>query len=138
MEQSPLMVLLVEDNLGDVFLVREALEQLGLNVEFRIAPDGETALDILRLPGARRPDVIVLDLNLPLKHGREVLAELDADPVLRHIPVAILTTSTSEEDAALQLTRDNCLFFAKTPDLRELMSILTQIHDFALNARKAS
>jgi chemotaxis family two-component system response regulator Rcp1 len=138
MERSPVTVLLVEDNLGDVFLVREALEQLGLDVQFRTVPDGETAMDILRLPGTRRPDVIILDLNLPLKHGREVLAELDADPALRHIPVAILTTSTSEDDAALRLTRDNCLFFAKTPDLRELMNILTQIHDFARSTRKAS
>jgi len=135
MEQAPLMVLLVEDNLGDIFLVREALEQLGLDIQFRTAPDGETALDILRLPGAKRPDVIILDLNLPLKHGREVLTELEADPALRHIPVAILTTSTAEEDAALQLEHKHCLFFAKTPDLRELMNILTQIHDFALSAK---
>ncbi len=135
MEQFPLTVLLVEDNLGDVFLVREAIEQLGLDLQFRTVPDGETALDVLRLPGAKRPDVIILDLNLPLKHGREVLEELEADPALRHIPVAILTTSTAEEDTALQQTHDRCLFFAKTPDLRELMNILTQIHNFALSAR---
>ena len=138
MERSPVVVLLVEDNLGDVFLVREALEQLGLDIQFRIAPDGETAMDILRLPGAKLPDVIVLDLNLPLKHGREVLADLDADPALRHIPVVILTTSTSEEDAALQFTHERRLFFTKTADLRTLMDILTQIHEFALSQRQAS
>lgn len=129
-------MLLVEDNPGDVFLIREALEQSGLHVRMHVADDGQQAMDFLRRPDMAGLDAVILDLNLPIKSGREVLAEMTADPALRRIPVAILTSSTAEEDAALQQHKEKCLFFTKTPDLTELVHIVTEIHAFVAPAAK--
>ena len=95
-------VLLVEDDPGDVVLVREAFEYNKLHNALHVAADGVEALDFLHRrndhAGAPRPDLILLDLNLPRKDGREVLAEIKADDELRTIPVVVLTTSQAEED----------------------------------------
>jgi two-component system, chemotaxis family, response regulator Rcp1 len=128
-------MLLVEDNPADVYFVRHALEELSADVNLEVVTDGQQAMDFLRSSAGAGVDVMVLDLNLPVKSGREVLAEMGADPRLRHVPVAILTTSTSEDDAALQQCKEKCLFFVKTADLGELGSILSEIHAFALMAR---
>lgn len=93
------VILLVEDNPGDVRLVREALGESGQSVRMEVARDGEEALEILRRGGsARLPDLTILDLNLPKKDGREVLAEMRADPRMRSVPVVILSTSQADED----------------------------------------
>ena len=97
-------ILLVEDNAGDVRLTREALREAEVAVELTAVPDGEQALAFLRNEGehagARRPDLILLDLNLPKKNGLEVLEEIKGDPDLRHTPVIMLTTSSSGRDIA--------------------------------------
>ena len=98
----PIEILLVEDNPGDVRLTKEALKDAKVINNLHVAGDGIEALDFLKrqgkYPGAIRPDLILLDLNLPRKDGREVLGEIKADPGLRQIPVVILTTSKAEED----------------------------------------
>ena len=98
----PVEILLVEDNPGDVRLTAEALQDGKVWNRLSVAPDGVEALAFLRREGthvaAPRPDVILLDLNLPKKDGRQVLAEIKGDAMLRSIPVVILTTSKAEED----------------------------------------
>jgi two-component system, chemotaxis family, response regulator Rcp1 len=95
-------ILLVEDNPGDVILTREALREGKIANNLHVVEDGEQAMAFLRREGpyaeVPRPDVVLLDLNLPRKDGREVLAEVKSDPKLKHIPVVILTTSRNEED----------------------------------------
>ena len=102
MRVEPINILLVEDNPGDVRLTVEALREGKVHNHLSVARDGVEALAFLRQQGefadAPRPDVILLDLNLPKKDGREVLAEIKADERLRRIPVVVLTTSKAEED----------------------------------------
>lgn len=98
----PAEVLLVEDNEADVRLVREALRDGSREIRLHLARDGEEALVLLRMVSANapamRPDLIVLDLNLPRKDGRELLTEIKSDPILRRIPVVVLTTSSIDRD----------------------------------------
>jgi two-component system, chemotaxis family, response regulator Rcp1 len=101
--QSDLIdILLVEDNPGDVRLTREVLKDGKLRNNLFVCGDGEDALDFLRQRGkhtnAARPDLVLLDLNLPGKSGREVLAEVKEDPALKSIPIVVLTTSAAEQD----------------------------------------
>ena len=95
-------ILLVEDNPADVLLTRSAFEDFKITNTLRVVEDGVQALEYLRGEGefadAPRPDLILLDLNLPRKNGREVLAEIKADPAFRNIPVVVLTTSKAEQD----------------------------------------
>lgn len=97
-------VLLVEDNDGDVYLLRQAIARLRLGANLHVVGDGEAAMRFLRREGshsaAPRPDLVLLDLNLPMKDGREVLAEMRLDPRFRRIPVVVLTGSQAEEDIA--------------------------------------
>ena len=99
---QPIEILLVEDNPGDVDLTREALEEAKVGNRLHVAEDGEAAVDFLYQRGefaaAPRPDMILLDLNLPKKDGRQVLKEIKADPKLAEIPVVVLTTSEADED----------------------------------------
>jgi two-component system response regulator len=99
---EPIEILLVEDSPADVDLTREALEDAKVRNNLHVASDGVEALAFLRREGryadAPHPDLILLDLNLPKKDGREVLAEIKADPLLRRIPVVVLTTSEAEQD----------------------------------------
>ena len=98
----PIEILLVEDSPGDVLLTREALRDAKIRLNLQVAADGEEAMALLRREGkyatAPRPDLVLLDLNLPKKDGREVLQEIKADANLAIIPVVILTTSASEVD----------------------------------------
>jgi len=100
----PVRVLLVEDSPTDLLMTREALERSKLLIEIHTVEDGVKTLEFLRRTGkystAPRPDLVLLDLNLPKKDGREVLAEIKADPALKSIPVVVLTTSKAEEDIA--------------------------------------
>ena len=99
---KPAEILLVEDSLADILIIREAFEQSHLLNTLRVVEDGVQAMDYLHKKGSfseiNTPDLILLDLNLPKKNGREVLAEIKADPMLSKIPVVILTTSSAEED----------------------------------------
>ncbi len=95
-------ILLVEDNPADVLMTQAAFEDFKISNSLHVVEDGEEALEYLRssgvFAGSPRPDLIMLDLNLPRKNGREVLAEIKSDPALRNIPVVVLTTSKSEQD----------------------------------------
>src|ERR1700722_8582993 len=101
-DAAPIEVLLVEDSPGDVRLTREAFKDAKVHINLHVASDGARAMAFLKREGeyamALRPDLILLDLNLPKKDGREVLAEIKEDPTLKTIPVVILTTSSSEAD----------------------------------------
>jgi CheY-like chemotaxis protein len=132
----PVEILLVEDNPGDVRLTREALREGKIRNHLSVVPDGVEALAFLRRAGryaeAPHPDVILLDLNLPRKSGREVLAEIKADGQLRRIPVVILTTSADEQDVlrAYEL-HANC-YITKPVDFEQFSTVIQAIENFWL------
>lgn len=131
-----LRLLHVEDNDGDVRLVREALRETGIAVEVYVVPDGSQAMDFLRreaeFTGAQRPDLILLDLNLPRKGGREVLAEIKQDPALKSIPIVILTTSTAPLDIAEAYQLHANCYVTKPVGLQELFETISAISKFWL------
>ena len=133
----PIEILLVEDNPGDARLAREALREARVANRLTWVPDGAEALSYLRREGghgqAPRPDLILLDLNIPRKDGREVLAAIRADERLCRIPVVVLTTSQAEEDvqSAYQLSA-NC-YIAKPVDLDRFMQVVRVIEEFWLS-----
>ena len=127
-------ILLVEDNLGDVRLTREALREADVAVELTAVPDGEQALAFLRAEGehagATRPDLILLDLNLPKKNGLEVLEEIKRDPELRSTPVIMLTTSSSARDIAACYDRGVNCYVVKPLDLDDFTRLVQAINSF--------
>jgi CheY-like chemotaxis protein len=123
-------MLLVEDDPGDVLLVREALAGNDAHNELRVAKDGVEALEQLRDPARSRPDLVLLDLNLPRKDGREVLAEIRADPELTAIPVVILTTSGSERDIVRSYQLHANAYVTKPADLTRFREVVREIDDF--------
>jgi two-component system, chemotaxis family, response regulator Rcp1 len=135
-----IQVLLVEDNPGDVRLTKEALKEGKLLNQLTVVGDGVEALSFLRKEGiyadALQPELILLDLNLPKKDGREVLAEIKADPHLRRIPVVVLTTSSSEEDILkIYDLHANC-YITKPVDLEQFMGVVKSIEDFWVSVVK--
>ncbi len=127
-------VLLVEDNIGDVRLTQEALKEGRLLVNLTVARDGIEAMDILQqknsYAGATRPDLVLLDLNLPRKDGREVLREIKADPALKTIPVIILTTSEADADVkATYGAHANC-YITKPVDMDRFFEIVKMLEEF--------
>jgi CheY-like chemotaxis protein len=132
----PIEILLVEDNPGDVRLTREALRDGKVRNNLSVAEDGVEALAFLRREGkysdAPRPGLILLDLNLPRKDGRQVLAELKSDPSLRTIPVVILTTSTAEEDVLKAYGLHANAYIKKPVDLDEFLRVVQAVEDFWL------
>jgi chemotaxis family two-component system response regulator Rcp1 len=130
----PIEVLLVEDNPGDVRLTREALKEGKIRNNLHVAKDGVEALAFLRREGpnagAPRPDVILLDLNLPRKDGREVLTEVKRDPALRQIPVVILTSSQAEEDICRAYDLHANCYISKPVDLDQFIKVVKSIEDF--------
>ena len=129
-----LSVLLVEDDPGDVLIAREALAAGRLSTDLHVVNDGDEALSYLRqLDGyadATRPDLILLDLNLPRKSGHEVLAEVKQDPQLRRIPVVVLTTSQAQEDVAKSYDLHASVHVSKPVDFDDFTAVVRQIDDF--------
>ena len=131
---KPIDILLVEDNPGDVELTREALHDSKVHMRLHVVPDGVEALAFLRCQGpyadAPRPDLVLLDLNLPRKDGRGVLADVKQDPELKHIPIVILTSSQAEQDIlrAYEL-QANC-YVTKPVDLDQFITIVRSIEQF--------
>ncbi len=127
-------ILLVEDNRGDVDLTREALRDSRISHELRVVGDGEEALAYLRRTGeyrsARRPDVVFLDLNLPKKDGREVLGEIKADPVLRRLPVVVLTSSQAQEDISRVYDLHANCYVTKPVDFDRFVQAIKEIENF--------
>jgi CheY-like chemotaxis protein len=131
---EPIEVLLVEDDPGDILLIREAFEYNKVHNNLHVVNDGEQALDFLRREGeygdALRPDLVLLDLNLPRKDGREVLADVKGDPGLRTIPIVVLTTSEAEEDVLKSYQLHANAYVTKPVDFERFVSIVRQIDDF--------
>ena len=130
----PIEVLLVEDNPGDVRLTREALREGKVRNNLSVVSDGVEAVAFLRKEGkyanAVRPDVILLDLNLPKKDGREVLQDIKADPALRHIPVVILTSSQAEQDILRAYDLHANCYVTKPVDFEQFITVVRSIEDF--------
>ena len=128
-----LKILLVEDCAGDVRLIREALKEAPLPVQVTLAGDGIEAMDYLRqveLELAVRPDLVLLDLNLPRKNGREVLAEIKNSPTLRAIPVLVMTSSRSDEDIEQAYALGANCYITKPSDLEEYVNVVRSIENF--------
>jgi two-component system, chemotaxis family, response regulator Rcp1 len=136
--ERPLEILLVEDNPADVRLTREAFREGKIHNALMVVRDGVEAIEFLRRQGkhanAVRPDLILLDLNLPRKDGREVLAEIKADPALRRIPVVVLTTSQAETDIVKSYNLHANSYVVKPVDLEQFMGVIKSIDSFWLTA----
>jgi len=139
---TPIEILLVEDNPGDVRLTKEALKDAKVRNNLRVAMDGVEALAFLRKQGkhaaAPRPDLILLDLNLPKKNGREVLEEIKQDSALQHIPVVILTTSQAEQDVLESYRLRANAYVTKPVDLEQFLKVVGSIEEFWLEIVKLS
>jgi two-component system, chemotaxis family, response regulator Rcp1 len=135
-EPRPIQILLVEDNAADVRLTIEALHEGKVRNTLSVARDGAEAMKFLRREGefadALRPDLIFLDLNLPRKDGREVLAEIKADDELKRIPVVVLTTSSAEVDILKSYSLHANCYITKPVDLEQFVQVVKSIDDFWL------
>lgn len=136
MDEKSKMIFLVEDNKADIRLIQEALKDSQLPHEVVTVRNGVDAMAFLRQEGeyvdAPRPDLILLDLNLPRKDGREVLAEIKADPSLKRIPVVVLTTSHNEEDIHHSYNLHVNCYITKSRNLSQLFTIVRGIEEFWL------
>ena len=135
-ESRQIEILLVEDNPGDARLTQEAMRAAKMTNVLHVVEDGEQAMEFLRrrsrFKDAPRPDLILLDLNLPKKDGRSVLAEVKTDPDLRRIPVVVLTTSRSEEDVMQAYDMHANAYVTKPVNLEQFMRIVGLIDEFWL------
>jgi CheY-like chemotaxis protein len=133
---APIEILLVEDNLGDMRLTQEALKEGKVYNNLHWAKDGVEALEFLKREGkyadAPRPDIILLDLNLPKKDGREVLEEIKTDDELKRIPVVVLTTSKAEEDVLRSYALHANCYVTKPVDLDKFIVVVQSIDRFWL------
>jgi CheY-like chemotaxis protein len=137
---APIEILLVEDSPGDVRLTREAFKDAKVHINLQVVSDGAEAMAFLGREGkyanVSRPDLILLDLNLPKKDGREVLAELKESPALKSIPVVILTTSASETDIQGSYQRHANCYITKPVDLEGFLKVVKSIDSFWLSVVK--
>lgn len=133
-EDRPVVVLLIEDDPGDELITREAFEHNKIRNTLSVAHDGQEGLDYLYRRGphhdAPRPDLILLDLNLPKYDGRQVLETIKSDPDLCHIPVVVLTTSQAEEDILRSYKLHANAYVTKPVDLDQFMNAVRQIDEF--------
>jgi CheY-like chemotaxis protein len=133
-------VLLVEDDPGDVVLIKEAFEYNKVHNSLHVVSDGVEALDFLYRrdghEGAPRPDLVLLDLNLPRKDGREVLEEVKADPGMRTIPIVVLTTSEAEEDILRSYDLHANAYVTKPVDFDRFIEVVRMIDDFFVTVVK--
>jgi CheY-like chemotaxis protein len=137
---DPIEVLLVEDDPGDVLLIREAFEDNKVANRLHVVADGVEAIEFMRQSGehaeAPRPDLVLLDLNLPRKDGREVLAEVKNDDELRSIPVVVLTTSQAEEDVLRSYDLHANAYVTKPVDFDRFIGVVRQIDQFFVSVVK--
>ncbi|MGA8221173.1 MAG: response regulator [Candidatus Acidiferrales bacterium] len=136
MQPQTIDILLVEDNAGDVRLTQEVMKDSKVRNNLIVASNGEEAMNCLRRQGKYkdtvRPDLILLDLNLPIKDGREVLAQIKEDPDLKRIPVVILTTSKAEEDILKTYNLHANCYVTKPVDLEQFIEVVKSLEDFWL------
>jgi CheY-like chemotaxis protein len=135
-DSQPIVVLLVEDDPGDVVLIQEAFEHNKVRNRLHVVGDGVEAMKFLRDGGGERPDLILLDLNLPRKDGREVLAEVKGDADLRSIPVVVLTTSKAEEDILRSYDLHANAYVTKPVDFNRFIEVVRQIDEFFVTVVK--
>jgi CheY-like chemotaxis protein len=137
---SPIDILLVEDDPGDVLMTQEAFEHHKIRNSLHVVSDGVEALQFLRgeapYENTPRPGLILLDLNLPKKDGREVLAEIKAEPRLRTIPVVVLTTSEAEEDVLRSYDLHANAYVTKPVDFERFVEVVRQIDEFFVSVVK--
>lgn len=137
---APIEILLVEDNPGDVRLTQEAIREAKIRNTLNVVNDGEQAIAYVRQQAAfadqPRPDLILLDLNLPRKDGREVLQDLKSDPDLHRIPVVVLTSSAAEHDILRTYDLYANAYVTKPVDLEQFLHVVSSIQDFWLNIVK--
>lgn len=137
MDEKPKTILLVEDNKADIRLVQEALKNSSITYQMATVRDGVAAMAYLYQEGeyasASRPDLIILDLNLPKKDGREVLAAIKTNSQYKRIPVIVLTTSKNEEDIHQSYDLNANCFITKSRNLTQLFTIVQRIEEFWLS-----
>jgi len=136
-EVRPIEVLLVEDDDGDVLMTREALDEGKVLNRLSVVGDGVEAVNYLRKSGryadAARPDLVLLDLNLPRRDGRQVLEEVKNDPDLRRIPIVVLTTSEAEEDILRSYDLHANAYVTKPVDFERFVEVIRQIDEFFIS-----
>ncbi|HWY12348.1 MAG TPA: response regulator [Bacteroidia bacterium] len=139
-KSRPIDILLVEDNPGDIRLTQEAFKDGKIKNDLNVVMDGEEAIYYLKKTGqysnANTPDIILLDLNLPKKDGREVLAEIKDDPLLKCIPVIILTTSSAQSDILSTYSHHANCYIMKPVDFNQFITVIRTIEDFWLTIVK--
>ena len=135
-DSQPIVVLLVEDDPGDVVLIQEAFEHNKVRNRLHVVGDGVEAMAFLRDGDGERPDLVLLDLNLPRKDGREVLAEVKKDSTLRTIPVVVLTTSQAEEDVLRSYDLHANAYVTKPVDFDRFIGVVRQIDQFFVSVVK--
>lgn len=131
---KPIHILLVEDNQGDVFMTIEALEERKIVTRISVVNDGKEAIDFLEKNGsyldAEYPDLILLDINLPKKNGHEVLTHIKNSEKIKHIPVIMLTTSSSEKDIQISYQNHANCFITKPVDAEDFLKVVSGIENF--------
>ena len=140
MTMEPIHILLVEDNEGDIMLIKEAFEEAKMIIMLSVVNDGKEAIDFLNKEGRYAdvdlPDLLLLDINLPKKNGHEVLQNIKEDMKLKHIPVIMLTTSSSQKDVnSSYKSHANC-FITKPVEMDEFMSVVATIENFWISIVK--
>ena len=127
-------ILHVEDNPGDAVMTQEAFDFAGVEAAIAVAATGDEAINFLKRRGrfanAKRPDLVILDLNLPVRSGQEILADISSDSELRGLPVAILTSSPNDADVCSCYDRALCRYFQKSPTFEGLVTVVRQIDAF--------
>ena len=136
MDKSAIRILWAEDNLGDILLVKEAFKQAGLAPHLNVVDNGVEATDFLfrrgRYAHALLPELIILDLNMPRKTGREVIEEIKTNPALMQIPLVVLTSSTDDIDVLDGLDPKRCLYLVKSTTFHDLVETAKRINKFWL------
>jgi CheY-like chemotaxis protein len=141
MSKGSVRVLWVEDSIGDILLIKEAFEQVDFPLRLHVVNDGVEATDFLfrraRYAHALPPELIILDLNLPKKNGREVISAIKTDPELLKIPLIVLTTSNADQNVLAGLDPKHSLYLVKPMTFNALVNMANQIHDFWLSLSHA-
>jgi CheY-like chemotaxis protein len=136
MRLKPIHILLVEDNEGDILLTLDAFEESKVNTNISVVRNGKEALDFLFKRGdfseAKRPGLILLDINIPIYNGHEVLRQIKTDDNLKKIPVIILTTSSNEKDINLAYLNHSNSYVKKPIDMEEFLQVILKIEEFWL------
>ena len=134
MSKAIIRILWAEDNIGDILLIKEAFRYAGLSYQLNVVKDGAEAMDFLlrrgRFSRSHRPDLVILDLNMPKKSGREVINDIKADTSLSDIPLVVLTSSTADRDAIDGLDPKHSLYLVKPSSFIALVNLAKQIHNF--------